>query len=123
MREILFKDVMPNNLRKKDTVLREVFEKDGVTAKTERRCFYFIKDILHVDDSSELQKWLDSRNTPSEANKRHFHIIKEHSDTHGQDRVVCKITGVFYAVFNNTVYSIAYLHSFKVSFMKATLAN
>jgi len=123
MREILFKNLTSSNLRKKDTLLREVFEKDGIVAKTERRCFYFIKDVLPMDGESSLQKWLDSQNGPGAPSKRHFHIIKEHNEILGEDKVVCKIVGTFYAVFNNTVYCIGFLHAFKVCFMRTSLAN
>jgi ribosomal 50S subunit-associated protein YjgA (DUF615 family) len=123
MREIMFKELTAGNLRKKDTVLREVFEKDGVVAKTERRCFYFIKDVMQAPDVEGLQKWLNEQNKEGTQEKRHFHIMKEHNDSAGEDKVICKITGTFYAVFNNTVYSIGFLHAFKVCFMRATLAQ
>jgi hypothetical protein len=118
MREILFKELTSGNLRKKDTVLREIFEKDGVVAKTERRCFYFIKDVMQTQNAGGLQEWLNDQNKPNSQEKRHFHIMKEHNDSSGEDKVICKITGTFYAVFNNTVYSIGFLHAFKVRFMK-----
>ena len=122
MREILFKNLTSSNLRKKDTVLREIFEKDGIVAKTERRCFYFIRDVIHLQDAADMQRWLDEQKTPDAMNRRHFHIMKEHSDSLGEDKVSCKISGIFYAVFNNTVYSIGFLHSFKVRFAKPAVA-
>ena len=48
MREVLFKNLTSASPRKKDIVLREITEKNGVTAQTERRCFYFIKAVEHV---------------------------------------------------------------------------
>lgn len=123
MREILFKELTSQNLRKKDTVLREVFEKDGVIAKTERRCFYFIKDIVHVADPKDLEGWVKGGSRQDSEEKRHFHVMREHNDSIGEDKVIFKVAGMFYAVFNNTVYSIAFLHSFKVRFEKATLAK
>jgi hypothetical protein len=118
MREILFKELTSNNLRKKDTVLREVFEKDGIVARTERRCFYFIKDVMKVGDPSGLEKWINVQKREDEEGKRHFYVLKEHSDALGEDKVIFKIAGTFYAVLNETVYNIAFLHSFKVRFMK-----
>lgn len=123
MREILFKELTSGNLRKKDTVLREAFEKDGIQAKTERRCFYFIKDIMQAQDANGLQEWFNSQKNPETQEKRQFHIMKEHNDVIGEDKVICKISGTFYAVFNNTVYSIGFLHSFKVRFVKPNLTN
>lgn len=123
MREVLFKNLTSAASRKKDVVLKEIFEKDGVVAKTERRCFYFIKEVKRLSDDADLQKWMDSQNNIDNTNKRNFHIMKEHNDGHNEDKVICKIMGSFYAVVNRTVYTIAFLHSFKVVFAKATLAS
>jgi hypothetical protein len=123
MRQVLFKNLTSAASRKKDVVLREIFEKDGVVAKTERRCFYFIKQVKHLADETELQGWLNSQGDGEKMNKRHFHIMKEHNDGHNEDKVICKIMGTFYAVVNKSVYTIAFLHSFKVIFAKASMAG
>jgi len=119
MREILFKNLTAENPRKKDIVLKEIFEKDGITAQTERRCFYFIKTAERIDGESDLQGWLSKHNASGDINRRHFHIMKLHSDRMGEDKVMCKIAGTFYAVVNKQVYTIGFLHSFKARFLKA----
>ncbi len=121
MREVLFKHLTSIESRKKDIFLREVFEKDGIVAKTERRYFYFIKDISRVEDDVELQNWVELQNKATPPKKRHFHILKEHNDELGEERLICKVAGTFYAVAGKEVYTIAFLHSFKVLLMKATL--
>lgn len=123
MREMLFKELKSANSRKKDTVLREVFEKDGLIAKTERRCFYFVKEVKELMGEEDLQSWLDSQGDSSPSKKRHFHIMKEHKDGSGEDKIVCKIIGTFYAIVGKRVYTVAFLHSFKVSFLKVTLTK
>jgi len=122
MREVLFKNLTSLSSRKKDIFLREVFVKNGITAKTERRCFYFIKDIKHLASDADMQKWMDSQGQLGAENKRQFHILKEHNDAHLEDKVMCKILGTFYAVINSTVYTIGFMHSFKVRFEKPSLA-
>lgn len=123
MREVIFKDLTSVSSRKKDIFLREVFEKDGIVARTERRCFYFIKEIAQLDGEDELKKWAHDQDFIKPVSKRSFHIMKEHNDELGEDRLMCKIAGTFYAVVDKVVYTIAFLHSFKVHFMKATLAK
>jgi hypothetical protein len=124
MREILFKNLTSPQSRKKDILLKEIFEKDGVRAKTERRYFYFIKDIARIDASEDVQNWIDKQNTALVPNRnRHFHILKEHSDELGEERLICKVAGTFYVVIGREVYTIAFLHSFKVTLVKAILPN
>jgi hypothetical protein len=123
MREVVFKNLTSVNSRKKDIFMQEVFEKDGVIAKTERRCFYYIKDVTHLDKPEDLQKWLSAQNEAGIMNRRQFYIYKEHSDIVGEDRLLCKILGTFYAIVDQSVYTIAFLHSFRVRFSKTTLAK
>ena len=120
MREVVFKNLTSSKSRKKDIFLREMFEKDGVLAKTERRCFYFIKEIRPLVNGNDLKEVIGSEKELEQMNKRQFHIMKEHNDGLHEDKVICKIIGTFYAIIDNKVYTIAFLHSFKVSFVKST---
>ena len=121
MREVVYRNLTSSRSGKKDVLLKEVFERDGVTAKTERRSFYFIKEVVHLNSDEELQAWVGSQNNRSEPVKRHFHIMKEHSDALGMDKFVCKILGLFYAVVDRDIYTIAFLHSFKINFARGSL--
>lgn len=123
MREVIFKNLTSFEHRKKDIFLKEVFEKDGVVARTERRCFYFIKDIKELAKEEDLKKWLDAKNMSEHITDRHFHILKQHNDAVGADKLICKIAGTFYAVGNKRIYTIAFLHSFKISLAKEDIAN
>ena len=124
MREVIFKNLSSGNAKKRDVFLTEVIERDGVVAKTERRSFYYIKSVSPLEDKDNIKKIIESQECGrAPISRRRFHILKEHSDTSGKDKLICKIYGTFYAVAGNKVYTIAFLHSFKVKFVKATLAN
>lgn len=124
MKEVIFKDHTSELSRKKDIVLTEHFEKDGMAGRTDRRCFYFIKDIIPLKDDEDLEAWLDARKKSDIVGKRHFFIYKKHDEGSGEDKIICKISGTFYALVGRFVYTIAFLHSFKVRFVrKLSLAN
>ncbi|MBP7055730.1 MAG: hypothetical protein KBB52_02620 [Candidatus Omnitrophica bacterium] len=123
MREVVFKNMLSNNSRVKNIFLKEEFERDGVLAKTERRCFYYIKEITPIKEVQNLENWVSSKNAVGPVGKRHFHIFKEHNDSNSEDKLICKIIGTFYAIVNNNVYTVVFLHSFKVRFSKAHLKN
>ena len=123
MRNIMFKDYTSISSRKKDVLLREVFERNGVIAKSERRCFYYIKNTTPVNNGEDIEKWLEGQEEPGCGKRRHFHIMKEHNDGSNEDRLSCKIAGTFYAVVNKTVYTIGFMHYFKVRFAKVILAK
>ncbi len=123
MREVIFKNLTSLTSRKKDIVLKEVFERDGVIAKTERRCFYFIRRVDRLSDDNTLDKWIASQGAGSSPNTRRFHILKEHSDAMNEDRVICRIEGEFFAVVNMTVYTIGFLHYFKARFERNVITK
>ena len=123
MREVIFKNLTSLTSRKKDIVLKEVFEKDGVLAKTERRCFYFIRRIDRLSDGNTLDKWIASQGSGNSPNTRRFHILKNHNDVGNEDKVICRIEGEFFAVVNMTIYTIGFLHYFKVRFERNAMAK
>lgn len=123
MREVVFKNLTSAGSRKKDILLKEIFERDGVIARTERRCFYFIKEISEFTDKADFQKLIDAQNNTDNPNKRQFHILKEHNDKLGEDKLICKIAGTFYVIVGQKIYTIAFLHSFKVIFVKHAFTN
>ena len=118
MREVVYKNLTSLMSRKKDVFVQEVFEKDGITARTERRCLYFIRDIMRLEKPDDLKKWVAKQGEVSAADKRQFHIFKKHSDNPGEDRLICKMLGNVYAIVDNTVYVITFLQSFKIYFSK-----
>ena len=123
MREVIFKELTSLESRKKNIFLREVFEKDGIVARTERRSFYFIKQVRPLEAEEDVGSWLNPKDAMCSLNKRQFHIFKEHNDALGEDKITCKISGVFYAIIDKKIYTIAFLNSFRVSFVKASLAK
>lgn len=116
MRELLFKSSTSTASKKRDLFVQESFEKDGILARTERHCRYFILGTAHIDDPDDIEKLssLKMENMPHK--KRHYYILKVRDDRLGEDRLVCKIAGTFYAVSGSDIYCIAFVHSFKVAF-------
>ncbi|MEI6862872.1 MAG: hypothetical protein WCK38_00520 [Candidatus Omnitrophota bacterium] len=123
MREVIFKNLTSLASRKKDIVLKEVFEKDGVMAKTERRCFYFIRRVDRLSADDTLDKWITSQGAGGSPNSRRFHILKEHNDSINEDKVICRIEGEFFAVVNMNIFTIGFLHYFKVRFERKAMAK
>lgn len=116
MREILMQALTTPENQKRDFRVQESFIKDGVLAKTEKRCFYFILGKAHIEDHNDLEAVSHIKLKTMPQKKRHYYILKIHDTDHGEDRLICKVAGSFYAVCGNELYSIAFLHSFKITF-------
>lgn len=116
MRDIVFKALTSKTSKKQDVCVQEAIEKDGVLAKTERRCRYFIMDKIHVESIEDVGKLSEAQFNNAPRKKRHYYILKIHNSETGEDRLLCKIAGAFYAVYGQDIYCIAYVHSFRVAF-------
>ncbi len=115
MRELLYKNITSMDHKKRDVFVEEVVVRGGVLAKTTKRCLYFIKSSVPVNKPLDIEKLAKMKET-GEEEKRHFHVLKEHDTEHNIDRLMCKVAGTFYAMVNNHLYSIVFIHTFKISF-------
>lgn len=123
MRDIVFKTLTSLESKKRDLSIQEIVEKDGILAKTERRCRYFIMGKVHVEDINNIEKLVELKFADMPHRKRHYYILKIHNAQHGEDRLLCKIAGMFYAIYGSEIYCIAYVHSFKITFRLQALTE
>ena len=116
MRDLVFKTLTSLESKKQDLCIQETMEKVGVLANTERRCRYFIMGKAHIDDINGIEKLAQVKFANVPYRKRHYHVLKTHDERLGEDRLLCKTAGMFYAVHGADVYCIAYIHSFRITF-------
>lgn len=114
MREIVFKHLTAKDHKKRDLCVREIVSKDGVMATIERRCIYFIVEKFYIEDPNDIEEFKTLKSGGEAWKKRHFHILRRHDSTTGEDKLICKVAGTLYAVVSNSVYYIAFFHSFKI---------
>jgi len=115
MREILFKNLTGSNHRKRDLTIKEIVTRNGMSATVERRCVYFVRNIVKVKDSSDLKSLEELKIGDEIARKKpEFHILRKYDEATGDDKLICKVSGKFYVISDNKVYCIAFVHSFKI---------
>lgn len=114
MRKILYKNLTGNNNRKRDLCIREIVTREGITAKIERRCIYFVREKIHIKNPNNLDELKVLKKTENGWRKKHFHILRNHDSDTGEDRLICKVAGAFYAIVGHYVFCIAFVHSFKI---------
>ncbi|MBI4336192.1 MAG: hypothetical protein HY589_06010 [Candidatus Omnitrophica bacterium] len=116
MRAIILKALTSVASKKQDLCIEEIAETNGVLARTERHCRYFILGKAHVGNVEDLAILAEKQFADIPAKKRHYYILKAHDSERREDRLVCKLAGSFYAVCGGEMYCIAYVHSFKIRF-------
>ena len=119
MRKILFKNITALDSMKKDLSVCEILDKNGVITRTERRCVYFVRKKIHMDDPSDLSGLSEMKEDEGSWKKKHFHILREHDSDSGEDKLFCKVAGNLYAIVGQDVYCVAFVHSFKIGLVTA----
>ena len=118
MRELLFKNMSSWNHNKRDVSVEEAVEKDGVRAKTTRRCLYFVKEKIRVKNPMDLKNIAEIKTANDGKISRHFHILKVRDSDLGVDKLMCKVAGTFYAMVNDYLYCVVFIHTFKIAFLE-----
>ncbi|NQU73284.1 MAG: hypothetical protein HQ547_01055 [Candidatus Omnitrophica bacterium] len=120
MRELLFKALTSQQSNKRDFCVQEVVERNGVRAKTERRSLYFVTGKVPIEDCNDIEQVAKLKLSNLPCKKRHSYALRVHNIQRGEDKLMCKTMGSFYAVCENDIYRIAFMHSFKVTFENLT---
>lgn len=114
MREILFKNLTAEDYKKRDTLITEVVEGDGVIAKIERRCKYFVTNMKRFDKTISIEEISNACPPDKKADKRDYFILRKKDDDSGDDILICKVLGTLFAVVDSYLFSVVYLHTVKI---------
>lgn len=115
MRELLFKNIISGNKKRKDLYVSETVDNNGITTTTQRHSTYILGPCSKFKTLEELAEWKKTVNP--NAHKRHIFIIKKRDTKLKKDIFMCDIIGRLYAVTGCDIYSVAFKHSFEVDFL------
>jgi hypothetical protein len=115
MRELLFKNIISGDKKRKDLYVSETVDKNGVTTKTERHSTYILGACNEFKTLEELAEW--KKTIGLNTNKRHIFIIKKRDTKLNKDIFICNVVGRFYAVSGCDIYSVAFKHSFEIDLL------
>lgn len=117
MRELIFKNLTSGDRKRKDLFIAETVERNGVKTVSQRHSIYIVKGRNKFDSKKELILW--KAKNKIDPTKRHIFVFKKRDTKLKKDTFVCDVVGKFYAIFKNSVYSVAFKHSFEIDFLFA----
>jgi hypothetical protein len=100
MRDLLFKNLTSNDKQRKVLASSEIFDKSGVRTIVRRHFIYFVREV--TDNKIEKQE-------------PYLFIVKERNTKEKRERFYCRIKGSVYAVYNNRIYLVRFMHSLKIN--------
>jgi len=114
MREIVYKNLTGKDKNRRDLYVKELVSKDGVLARIERKCSYFIRKKIYIEDPNDLESLNLLKRSKNAWKKKHFHVLRRHNSNTGEDTLICKVASTFYAIVGHYVFCIAFVHQFKM---------
>mgnify|MGYP001588501054 CR=1 FL=1 len=116
MRDIVYRALTSVSRKKQDICIQETLKQNGITSMTERRCRYFVMGKTIINNIDNIEKIAQAKFSDAKYKKRHYYVLKTRDSARCSDTLLCKIAGMLYAVHGVTIYCIAYVHSFKITF-------
>ena len=105
MRDLLFKNLTSQDRRRRIISSTEILDKQGVHSIIHRHFVYTIKEITKGNKIKQ--------GTPV------VHVLKEHNTRQQKERFFCKVKGGIFAVKNNRLFLIQFIHSLKINLTPA----
>ena len=102
MRNVVLRNLTFLEKRRRILSSQEESERNGIHTHIRRNFIYQIKDIA----DSQLEK-----ESPP---KSIVYVLKYHNTKEKKDKFLFRLKGILYAVSNEKVYQITYLHSFRL---------
>lgn len=100
MRDLLFKNLISTDRRRRIIATSEIAEKQGMRSIIRR---HFICMIKVIEDGQNIQKPLT-----------HVRIVREHNTREHRERFFCKIKGSLLAVNKGKSLLVTFMHSLKI---------
>lgn len=107
MREITVRNLTSDDYRNRDCVVTELMEQGDYSTRVTRRCTYHIKSRVSLPSTADSIRWAQSIDP---LGPRQVYVTKDVDPETGSERVVYKVLGHFYVVWQSDVFCISYRH-------------
>ena len=121
MREILINSATSENHKRKKLSIVEVINKDGFTARAEKKYAYYVSEQdSAIQDPGELKNWVELQAKTGQKKDRHVSIHKTFDKKTGVGQMVYRVIGSFYVVQNLHIFAVVCMHSIKFDMLMHT---
>ena len=100
MRDLLFKNLVSHDHKRKVIASSETMDKEGVRSVIRRHFICMIREINNIDD---IQRPLPQ-----------LHVIKEHNEREHKERFFCKIKGSLCVMHESKTFLVVFMHSLRI---------
>ena len=100
MRDLLFKNHISTDRKRKAISSAEVIDKEGVRTAISRHFVCLVKEIKDANEQKPLP---------------YLYVLKEHNQKEQREKFFCKVKGSVLIAKNNSLFLILFMHSLKIT--------
>ena len=112
MKKLLYRDILGNNPRKHEVSIEETMDRTDAKISKRKTYKYFIRDHCTSLDKEELRKWICAKQKV--LCRKDCHVIRLSNSHTREEKIVCKVLGDFFVVWENTAYEIVYMNEIRL---------
>lgn len=107
MREIVVRNLTSLDFLKRDCVITELMQQGEYATRITRRCTYRVQSAATLPALEDSVHWAQNLDP---APPRQVYVTKDLDPDTGGERVIYKVLGRFYVVWEHSVFCISYRH-------------
>ena len=113
MRDIQIKNSVSANHRRKYLSILETIQKDGMMATAEKKFSYYVCEKNSPGELGSFTPSLGSDELPYQKKDRHVSIKKIYDQTTGMGKMIYRVIGSFYVMYQLRVFAVVFMHTIK----------
>ncbi|MBD3378885.1 MAG: hypothetical protein GF408_00265 [Candidatus Omnitrophica bacterium] len=112
MKELVYRNILGSNPRKKEVSIEEVSRKSMNNVSRKWTSKYFVKEKFTAENPTKLRAWI--RFMKRNGVKKNCHLLRQLDERTGENKIICKVLGEFYVAKDLTAYKIVYMNEIKI---------
>ncbi len=116
MREVVVRNLTSSDWLQRDCLVTELLQQGEYETRVTRRCTYRVKSQTALPSVEDSITW--ARNFDPMPERQVF-VTKDMDPSTGDERVVYKVLGHFYVVWERTVFCVGYRHILSMDIQSA----
>ena len=120
MKEMIYKNYLGNNPRKREVSVEETSNWTNIKKGTINRaiivkkktCKYYIEKSYTSNNVEKLKDWI--KEEKNNGLRKDRHILKTYDEQTGETKIICKVLGDIFVVNQQTVFKVVYVNQIKI---------
>ncbi len=121
MREMVLKNLVSPNKRRRELFVSESYRDQGISQKLEKKTIYVVKEVLEITSDFDLQLFINRRRKEGKLKPKQTFVTRVSNNNNAQEKIFYKIYGDSYAVIDDKLFIIKLIQHIQIEFIKSSV--